>query len=76
MICVNGKVSPLNEFTRVTNYSIHKAKENLEKKKKAYYEKDERGTLVNIFVGGTFPFTHVILFLCILERDNNISVPS
>ena len=56
MTCVNEKVSPLNRFTSVTNCSICKARKNWKKINKAYYGENENVTLVNIFVGGTFPF--------------------
>ena len=50
----------MKTFTSVTNYSICKATKHLlliEKKfNKAYYGENEIVTLVNIFVGGTFPF--------------------
>ena len=55
-MCVNGKVPPTKKFTSVTNYGICKARKTEKKINKAYYGENENVTLVNIFVGGTFPF--------------------
>ena len=54
---VHGKVSLMNKYTSVANYNIDKAKKVF-LKMKAHYKGEV--TLVNIFVGGTFPFTLVI----------------
>ena len=56
---VHGKVSLMNKFTSVANYNIDKAKKVFFKMK-AHYKGEERVTLVDIFVGGTFPFTLAI----------------
>ena len=62
-MCVNGKVPRTKKFTCMTNNSICKARKKIEKKiNKAYYGKNENVTHVNIFVGGTFPLTHIVFY--------------